>query len=160
MIRLQQRRLQTHRACRVDVLQENALRTSLADHALDHAVGAFGLKTFNDRQLHEFAREVARVLKPDGSFSFLEVSIPPSRLVAALYVGYLRFVMPLVARVFGVMPESVRMLSVYLTNFRDCERACAAFRAAGFDTSVRRDYFGCVSWIVGARRPTPHAPPA
>jgi demethylmenaquinone methyltransferase/2-methoxy-6-polyprenyl-1,4-benzoquinol methylase len=160
MIRLQQRRLRTHRGCRVDILQENALHTSLADQTLDHAVGAFGLKTFNEAQLHAFAREVARVLKPDGSFSFLEVSIPPSRLVAVSYVGYLRLVMPLIARAFGVVPESVRMLSVYLESFRDCERACAAFRAAGFDASVRRDYFGCVSWIVGSRRPTPQAPPA
>lgn len=43
--------------------------TSLPDGSLDTAVSSFGLKTFNAEQLGQLTAELARVLRPGGSFS-------------------------------------------------------------------------------------------
>jgi len=60
----------------VTLRREDALASSLGDGYADRIVCGFGVKTLSDEQKEVFASEVARLLRPGGAFSLVEVSVP------------------------------------------------------------------------------------
>lgn len=82
----------------VSTKRENIFSNSLADNSADFIVSGFGLKTFNHEQLKNLAKEVSRILKPGGSFSFIDVSVPTSRTLRAFYLLYLKYCIPILGR--------------------------------------------------------------
>ncbi len=137
--------------CGVDVLEANALSSDIPDHCADVVVSSFGLKTFSDDQIKRLAREVHRILKPGGLFSFVEISVPPSRLLQTPYLLYLNKLIPIVGRLFMGNPDTYRMLGVYTLAFRHCQSAALAFRKAGLETEIRSFFFGCATGLVGRK---------
>lgn len=137
--------------CHIEVIEADALCSDLpSDHA-DVVVSSFGLKTFSTPQLYKLAEEVQRILKPNGLFSFVEISVPPSRWLRGPYMFYLENIIPMIGRLFMGNPENYRMLNVYTEAFSNCQSAATAFRAAGLETSVRRFFFGCATGLVGRK---------
>lgn len=139
------------------VVEANALQCPLRDSSFDFVFSSFGLKTFSPLQLETLAKEIARVLRPGGQFSLLEISVPPSRVVAAPYLFYLHRVIPLIGRLFLGNPENYRMLGIYTSNFCNCHTALDAFEAAGLRTSMKSFFFGCATALVGRKPDAPSA---
>ena len=83
---------------RFALLCQDMLESDIPDDAFDVVVSAYGMKTFDPAQSRRFAAELARVLRPGGTFSFVEVTEPPSRVLRALYSFYLSRVVPIVGR--------------------------------------------------------------
>lgn len=133
----------------VNILEADALDCPLADNSFDVVVSVFGLKTFNEQQTTRLASEVCRMLKPGGTFSFLEISIPPSTLLRLPYALYLRFMIPILGYLLMGNPDNYRLLYVYTRAFGNCRKACTAFNAAGLVTQYRTYFFGCASVICG-----------
>ena len=138
-------------ACTVDVLEADALRSDLPDNSADIVISSFGLKTFSNDQIKMLANEVRRILKPNGQFSFVEISVPPSRLLRTPYLFYLKKLIPIVGRLFLGNPNNYRMLGVYTLAFNDCRSALLAFRDAGLETQWRSFFFGCATGLVGRK---------
>jgi demethylmenaquinone methyltransferase/2-methoxy-6-polyprenyl-1,4-benzoquinol methylase len=83
------------------------------DGAFQGAMVAFGLR--NLASLERGVAELFRVLGPDGKLVVLEFTLPPNRLLRALYLTYFDRVLPWVGRVvsghrwaYTYLPESVR----------------------------------------------------
>ncbi len=133
------------------VREADALDTGLPDASFDVIVSSFGLKTLSAVQLTRLAAEVARLLAPGGRVSFVEISVPPARLLRWPYGFYIRYVIPLLGRLFAGNPENYRMLGVYTHAFGDSTAAIAAFREAGLRLEPRRYFFGCATGFVGTR---------
>lgn len=74
----------------------------------DVVVSSFGLKTFDREQQRRLAQTVARLLKPGGCYSFVEISVPSYPLLRALYLFYLKRVIPLMGRALPGDPECYR----------------------------------------------------
>jgi len=91
---------------RVEVIEGDALEADLPAGSADAVVSSFGLKTFSDRQLGRLVDQVARLLKPGGWFSFVEVSVPPARWVRRPYMFYVKRVIPLIGRAFLGNPDN------------------------------------------------------
>ena len=151
MMRMAERRRARHPDRDVRLLEEDALATSLPDAGLDHVVSGFGLKTFDDRQLRRLAMEVRRVLRPGGTFAFVDVSVPPVPVLRPLYLGYLRHAIPVLGRVFLGDPATYRMLGEYTVRYGDSRRVLRAFEAAGLEVAYRSYFFGCATGVVGRR---------
>ena len=66
---------------RVDVRLADVLAIDAHRLQADVVVSSFGLKTFSLDQQEQLARQVAQILKPGGSCSFIEISVPPSRIL-------------------------------------------------------------------------------
>jgi len=134
--------------CVADVLDWNPK----ASHA-DVVVSSFGLKTFDRMQQRELAKIVAQLLKPGGSYSFVEISVPPFRPLRAVYMFYLRVLIPLIGRLLLGNPESYRMLGVYTEAFENAEYFTGCLREAGLDVIPVSYFFGCATGVRGIKPP-------
>lgn len=135
----------------VDVLVEDALSSSIPDGAADVVLSSFGLKTFNDEQMRKLAAQIARILKPGGTFSLLEISVPGLRLLRGPYMFYIRRVIPMLGRLFLGNPDNYRCLGVYTSAFGDCRRFERHCLDAGLRSRYRSFFFGCATGVVGEK---------
>lgn len=71
------------------ILQQDILNNQLPNNHYDFVTCAFGLKTFNAKQIQILAKETKRILKKGGQFPFVEVSKPNNRILKFLYGFYL-----------------------------------------------------------------------
>jgi demethylmenaquinone methyltransferase/2-methoxy-6-polyprenyl-1,4-benzoquinol methylase len=135
------------------VVQADALRLPLADQSADAVICSFGLKTFSPTQIEQLAQQVHRILRPGGAFSFLEISVPPNRLLRWPYLFYLNRVIPRIGRLFMGNPDNYRLLGVYTTRFGGCRQARDAFASAGLEARLASYFFGCATGVIGCRPP-------
>ena len=132
----------------MDSRLENALSMTLLDRSVDHVICAFGLKTFDLEQTRRFATEVFRILRPGGTCSLLEISVPDNRLLGLAYVFYISTCIPLVGKIFLDGIDCYRMLGVYTTAFGSCRCVVTPFEQAGFDVELKSHFFGCATSLV------------
>lgn len=135
----------------VNILQENALKSSIPDHYADAVISTFGLKTFNPEQLDQLAEEVWRILKPGGTFAMIEVSKPSFWALRYPYLFYLKKVIPKLGKLFLRDPESYQMLGVYTELFENSQQAQKTFERAGFEVQYLRFFAGCATGIYGTK---------
>lgn len=134
------------------LLCEDMLENSISDGAFDVVVSAYGMKTFDEAQSRTFADELARVLRPGGTFSFVEVTEPPNRVLRALYDFYLSRVVPIVGVALVSDPVEYRMLHRYLRAYGDGSRTSAALSAhPALQVERRPLFFGCATSWTGTR---------
>jgi demethylmenaquinone methyltransferase/2-methoxy-6-polyprenyl-1,4-benzoquinol methylase len=136
----------------VDIRCENALAMSLPDGSVDFVISAFGLKTFNPGQLDQLAAETFRILRPGGSCSFIEISVPESRFLQLLYRWYIGAVIPFIGKVCLGDIDCYKMLGVYTAAFGSCAGCANSFGKAGFEVVVKRHFFGCATSLVLVKR--------
>ena len=126
----------------IEVLCENALSTSLDGDSIDHVVSAFGLKTLSAGALAMFANELFRVLKPGGTISLLEISVPGSALLRVPYMWYISNVVPWIGKTFLGDIECYRLLGEYTEEFQSCAGMVRTFEEAGLTVTMKRHFFG------------------
>ena len=115
----------------------------------DVVISSFGLKTFDREQQAELARRVARLLRTGGVFSFVEISVPPSRLLQWLY--YLSRVIPWIGRLFLGNPENYRLLGFYTREFGSCRHFATCLREQGLNVKEVSYFFGCATGVRGSK---------
>lgn len=135
----------------IEVKEVDALGSGLVDECADHVVACFGLKTFSEAQLVRLAREVKRLLKPGGSFSFVEIAVPHASWFKRGYLFYVCRVIPVIGRLLLGNPENYRLLGVYTQRFGSGAHVEALFEAEGFQVLSENLFFGCARRIVGSR---------
>lgn len=139
------------RGVRVEVLEQDVLQNSIPDGAADVVVSSFGLKTFTSQQRESLARQLARILRPGGRFSFLEISVPRAAILRWPFMLYLNRFVPLLGRLLLGNPDNYRMLGVYTSAYGDCGEFTRHCAAAGLRVVARRFFFGCATGVVGEK---------
>jgi demethylmenaquinone methyltransferase/2-methoxy-6-polyprenyl-1,4-benzoquinol methylase len=132
----------------VHIRCESALQMKLPTSSVDFAISAFGLKTFNSEQLNKLAVETFRILRPGGSCSFIEISVPKSQLLRIVYDYYISHVIPLIGKVCLGDIDCYKMLGIYTAAFGSCYKFASVFENAGFEVTVKRHFFGCASSLT------------
>ena len=123
-----------------------------ADQSIDCVVSAFGLKTLDRAAVTRLAGELARIVRPGGRISLLEISTAEGWWLSPAYRFYVNRVIPLVGRLCLGDIDCYRMLGRYTAAFGSCAPVASIFDDAGFAVEVRRHLFGCATSIVGSRR--------
>lgn len=131
------------------LLQADAADLPLATGSVDGAVCGYGLRNFTE--LGAAFGELARVVRPGGRISFLEVAMPTS---AVLRTGFRIWFEGVVPRLGGLLsdPEAYRYLprsTAYLPGPDDLR---AMLGDAGFSGVGRQLLAGGLSQIVHATR--------
>lgn len=144
-------RLHSHRAHKIDFVEDDVLASALPDESAEFVVSTFGLKTFNPAQHARLARLVARVLRPGGVFSMIEASDPKDWWLRRLYLFHLKVVLPLVERSLLRGAQDFAMIGIYSTNFGDASGFAAMLRAEGLEVEFKRYFFGCATGITGRK---------
>lgn len=138
-------------AGRVDIHQENILDNDLAAGSADMLVSTFGLKTFSEAQLERLAGEIARLLKPGGQFSLLEISAPPNRLLKGLFLFYLKKIIPWIGKNLAGDHFSYKMPGRYCARFQHCRPFLEQLARQGLHVEFRSYFFGCATGVVGRK---------
>jgi len=136
----------------VEIVQCDVLNNPFSANSADFIVSTFGLKTFNDSQTLALAREVNRLLKPGGAFSFVEISAPKGWLFYGLYLFYLKNIIPLIGRLFLNSADEYRMLGIYCQKFANCHKFADALRQQGLEVTDKSYFFGCASGVTGRKK--------
>jgi ubiquinone/menaquinone biosynthesis C-methylase UbiE len=135
----------------VEIQLADVLTWDFEPACADAVICSFGLKTFDRDQQDQLAQCVARLLRPGGLFSFVEISVPPARLLRLLYLFYLNLIIPWIGRLFLGNPENYRMLGVYTQAFGDCHYFAVCLRHHGLEVSELSYFFGCASGVRGTK---------
>ncbi len=115
----------------VNFIQGDCLNLPFSDGQVDVLTIAFGLRNLEDRA--RGLREMRRVLrKPGGVLLVLEFS-QPATLLRPFYFFYLRYLLPVIARLATGQPEAYHYLGETIGKFPPRETLTAEIRAAGFD---------------------------
>lgn len=136
----------------VALVQQDILANSLPAQHFDYVICAFGLKTFNAGQLNSLAQEIERILKPQGQFSFIEISKPHGLILRTLYGFYLGKVIPLLGLLLLANPQEYKMLWTYTQQFGDARAAAAIFEAEGLEVTFTSYFGGCATGFYGRKK--------
>ena len=110
---------------------------------------SFGLR--NVQKYQTALQEFHRVLKPGGKLVVCEFS-KVSGPLGLLYKVYLRFVLPIVARIFSSNPEAYTYLSQSIEAWPSQKELEQNIREAGFkNVSYKNLSFGVVALHIGER---------
>lgn len=145
------RRLHASRADRVAHLKANVLDVELGEGSADCVLSTFGLKTFDAGQQARIADRVARLLRPGGTFSFIEASDPSGWRLRPLYRLYMDRCLPLVERVALRGARDFSMIGTYTREFGDCRGFAAALASHGLEVASYADFFGCATGVHGRK---------
>ena len=135
----------------IEILKENVFENSIANETADFIVSGFGLKTFNDEQLKKLAIEINRILKPNGKFSLIEVSVPNSTFLKPFFMFYLKHVIPVLGKLFLGSPDTYKMLGVYTAEYRNSKNVYQIFNNLKFGVEYIEYFYGCASGIKGRK---------
>lgn len=151
MIKRAEKNKTKFRHSNIDVLKENVFNNSIGNQTADYVISGFGLKTFNNEQLYELANEIDRLLKPDGKFSLIDVSVPKIGFLKPFYMFYLKNIIPLLGKLFLGSPETYKMLGIYTQEFGNSKNACRIFERNNFEVEYIEYFYGCASGIKGRK---------
>ncbi|MES1217925.1 MAG: class I SAM-dependent methyltransferase [Bacteroidota bacterium] len=136
---------------KINILQQDILDCQLPSNYFDIVVCAFGLKTFDSRQLKVLATETYRILKPGGQFSFIEVSKPKNIILKTLYSFYLGKIIPILGRLLLGNPSEYKMLWHYTDKFENAIEANQIFQSVGFASKYKSYFYGCATGFKGKK---------
>lgn len=130
---------------------EDVLTWDFERESADAVISSFGLKTLNPGQQLELSRRVANLLRPGGVFSFVEISVPPGRLLRLLYLFYLNRIIPWIGRLFLGNPSNYRMLGIYTQEFGRCKHFADCMRLQRLQVTETSHFFGCATGVRGVK---------
>lgn len=135
----------------LNLLCEDVLQSNLEANSFDIISCAYGLKTFNEEQLEVLAKEISRILKPNGKFSFVEVSKPKNKFLYYPYKLYLSKIIPVLGKLFLGNPSDYKMLWIYTENFGNCDRVKKIFSKYNLNVNSENYFYGCATGIYGKK---------
>ncbi|MGH7594072.1 MAG: ubiquinone/menaquinone biosynthesis methyltransferase [Gemmatimonadales bacterium] len=128
----------------------DALRLPFADATFDGATVGFGVRNLMD--LDAGLREAARVLKPGARFVVLEFTTPRWQPFRAMYLTYLRLVLPRVGRMVSKHRSAYDWLPASMRTFPEPAEFGARLQGAGFSALAWQTLMGGAVAIHAAVR--------
>jgi demethylmenaquinone methyltransferase/2-methoxy-6-polyprenyl-1,4-benzoquinol methylase len=140
------------KSARVVPAAADALRLPFADATFDGATVGFGVRNLVD--LDAGLREAARVLQPGARFVVLEFTTPRWQPFRAMYLTYLRQVLPRVGRMVSKHRSAYDWLPASMQVFPGPVELGTRLQSAGFwPVEWRTLLGGAVAIHTGTRRP-------
>tara|TARA_R110000796_G_scaffold252584_1_gene388240 strand:- start:133443 stop:134180 length:738 start_codon:yes stop_codon:yes gene_type:complete len=136
----------------INILEQDILKNDIESNSADHVVSSFGLKTFNTKQLTELAHELNKILKPEGSYSFVEISVPNNSFLKFFYMFYLTKIIPVVGYLFQGNSQDYKMLGTYTSKFGNSKSFHSMLLNEGLESHYEELFFGCGSITWGKKK--------
>ena len=120
------------------------------DRAFDVVTTGYGLRNVPD--IRRAIDEVARVLRPGGTFVSLDFNRPENPLVRGIYLSYLTLVGSLLGVVLHRDPDTYRYIAESIKRYPGAARVNRMIAEAGFSQSDYLPVLGGLMAIHHARR--------
>ena len=122
----------------------------VADGAFDRVTVGFGVRNFARLELS--LQEMHRVLSAGGEVMILELSIPKSRLIRALYTFYSFRLIPFIGGLISGERQAYRYLPASVHAFYAPERVVEMMQEAGFTACCAESLTFGIAHIYTAKR--------
>ena len=121
---------------RIELMVADGCNLPFQDSSFDCVTCAFGIRNFEDKEagLSEFLR----VLKPGGKVVILELSVPSSRILRAVYNLYFMHVLPWIGGLISGNKAAYRYLPSSVQKFPAPEAFCSMLSDTGFKSVCHR----------------------
>lgn len=136
---------------KTEVIEADIFDKIIPDASADTVVCSFGLKTFSLEQQARFAKEVARILKPGGDFSFIEISVPKNAFLKLGLQFYLKLFIPMIGKICLGNPDNYRHLGVYTGKFGNSRFFHEQLVLQGLESNYFEHFFGCATGVFGRK---------
>jgi len=139
----------------VELVQGFAEKLPREDASSDFLSMGYALRHISD--LSAAFSEFHRTLRPGGRLLVLEITRPQGRIATALLKGYMRAVVPVIARVVGRRHDTAELWRYYWDTIEACippEAVMSALRAAGFGDVKRHVELGIFSEYTAVKAGT------
>lgn len=135
---------------RVALVRGDAARIPAADASVDAITIAFGIR--NVEQVAAACAEMVRVLRPGGRLAILEFAVPTTPGLSAVYLWYLRQVLPRIGRLVSRHNAAYGYLPASIGAFTPPDEFVNVLRQAGFvDVHPIQLTFGSVILYTASR---------
>ena len=121
----------------VEFVQADATQLPFDDDSFDAVTISFGLRNIVDPA--QALAEFHRVTKPGGRVVVCEFSRPPASVIRNAYHLYLRYGMPVFARIASSNPIAYSYLMESIRDWPDQKTLAGMIRAAGFERVAYRN---------------------
>jgi ubiquinone/menaquinone biosynthesis C-methylase UbiE len=118
---------------------------------MDAVLCIYGTKTLSPQDMGRFVAEVKRILKLGGAFGLVEISVPEGKLLRLPFLFYLRWIVPIIGKLFLGNPDNYRLLSRYTVRFGSCSQLSEKFAAHGFQIRQHSFFWGCATALTGVK---------
>jgi demethylmenaquinone methyltransferase / 2-methoxy-6-polyprenyl-1,4-benzoquinol methylase len=115
---------------RVTLVRADATRIPIGDATIDAVTIGFGIRNVED--MSAACREIRRVLKVGGRLAILEFAVPTTPGVSAVYLWYLRHVLPRIGRAISRHHGAYSYLPASIDAFATPDEFVKILRQAGF----------------------------
>ncbi len=135
----------------IELRQLNILENNIPSESADFVVSTFGLKTFNKEQQQTLAEELERILKPGGTFAFIEISEPNALVLKWIYMFYLKIIIPTIGKIFLGNSADYKMLGKYCERFKNSKFFHKCLLESNLKANYKNYFFGCASGVYGLK---------
>ena len=120
------------------------------EKSFDAATISFGIRNIDEPLVA--LKEMHRILSPKGRALILEFSLPSSRLIAPLYLFYLRHILPFIGNFLSKDKEAYSYLSKTIESFPYGIDFVNLMKEAGFTQATSKPLsFGIATLYVGVK---------
>ncbi len=99
----------------IQLRKGNATHLPFNNNTVDIVSCSFGLRNIDDLPLA--LSEIRRVLKPGGQLLILEFSLPKNKVIKGMYLGYFRYILPVLGNLFSSHPDAYTYLNRSVEQF-------------------------------------------
>lgn len=132
-----------------EIIEADVFDVDIPDASADVIVSTFGLKTFSLQQQTDLAKQVDRLLKPNGEFSFVEVSVPKNPILKFFYGFYMNHIIPYIGKLCMGNPDNYRYLGIYTREYGNSQHFQKELVKRGLNAFYFEHFFGCASGVYG-----------
>lgn len=137
-----------HKADGLQPVTADALELPFADARFDGCTVGWGARNLAD--LDAGLREMRRILKPGARVAILEMSLPSSPLMRALFLFYFEKILPFIGRIVSKHRSAYTWLPESTRAFPSPDALAIRMQQAGFgDVTITRFLFGVTALHVG-----------
>lgn len=117
------------------------------DNSFDATLTGFGVRNFEN--LHKGLCEIHRILKPGGKAVILEFSMPEKFPIKQLYIGYFKYILPSIGKIFSKDSWAYTYLPNSVQAFPYGEAFVTETKKAGFThTNYKTLAFGITTLYI------------
>ena len=82
----------------------------------------------------------------------IDVSVPKNRILRVFYVCYLKYIIPILGKLFLGNVETYKVLGIYTNEFENSKNVERIFKNQNFEVEYVEYFYGCASGIKGMKR--------
>jgi demethylmenaquinone methyltransferase/2-methoxy-6-polyprenyl-1,4-benzoquinol methylase len=135
---------------RAELIKADAQALPFGEQSFDVVTIAFGIRNVVHQE--EALKEMNRVLKIGGTLFILEFSLPSNWFLKMIYLGYFRYVLPLVGGLISRNFAAYRYLNRSVLKFPSVPSFCQILRDCGFTSVAQKSLSFGVATIYCARK--------